>query len=69
MMVGDGKISFFVINLGDDLRCFIERLVLRILFVQLRFDIDEEEEEEFKLVLVDEHLSFSPELAANVANA
>ncbi len=67
MIVGDERISFFVIDFGEDFRCFIERLVLRILFVQFLFDVDEDEE--FKLVFVDEHLSVSPEFAANVTNA
>jgi len=67
MIVGDDRISFFVIDLGDDLRCFIERFVLRILFVPFLFDADDDEE--FKLVFVDEHLSASPELAAKVTNA
>jgi hypothetical protein len=67
MIEGDEMISFLVVNLGEDLRCFIGRVGLRILFVQLRFDVDDDEE--FKLVFVDEHLSLSPELAAKVAKA
>jgi hypothetical protein len=67
MIVGDDRISVFSIVFGGDLRCFIERLVLRILFVQFRFDVDDDDE--FKLVFVDEHLSVSPELAAKVAKA
>jgi hypothetical protein len=67
MIVGDDIISFFVIDFGEVFRCFIERFVFRILFVQFRFDADDDDE--FKLVFVDIHLSFSPEFAANVANA
>lgn len=67
MRVGDGRISFLVIDFDGDFRCLIERLLFRTLFAPLRLDADEEEE--FKLVFVDEHLSVSPELAASVANA
>ena len=67
MIDGDERISFLVIIFGGDLRCFIERVLLTSLFVQFRFDADEDDE--FKLVFVDEHLSASPELAARVAKA
>lgn len=42
-------------------------MVLRILFGQFLADVDDDDE--FKLVFVDEHLSTSPEFAANVTNA
>jgi hypothetical protein len=67
MIVGEEIISFFAMDFGDGLRCLIERLVLRILPVGMRFDA--EDDDEFKLVFVDEHLSASPELAASVARA
>ena len=56
---------------GEDLRCLIERLVLRILLPGWRFESDDADDvdEQFRLVFVDEHLSLSPELAANVASA
>ena len=67
MIVGEARSSVLAIVFGGDFRCFSARVVFTILFVQIRFEA--EEEEEFKLVLVDEHFSVSPEFAAKVAKA
>lgn len=67
MRVGEGRTSVFRRDFAGDFRCFIVRLLLRILLPLRRLEVDEDEE--FKLVFVDEHLSVSPEFAAKVANA
>lgn len=67
MRVGEVRISALGNDFDGDLRCFIGREFLRTFVLPCRFDADDDEE--FKLVLVDEHLSASPEFAARVANA
>jgi len=48
--------------IGEDLRCLIIRFVLGIFDEEGRFDNDNDDDVEFKLVFVDEVFSFSIEV-------